>query len=97
MVRHYWEQSSKPDRRHVKGVSNTKACPHLTYPMSIARKNSRVRGEILEVKKPSRQAEQGSQSGKGEVGQVIMVQAYEFRSSLVQVGRNLSLKTFHNA
>lgn len=84
-------------QRHFKAVSNTKACQHLTYPMSIARKNSRVRGEILEVEKPSRQPEQGSQSGKGEDGQVIMVQAYEFKSSLVQVGRNLSLKTFYNA
>lgn len=97
MAQHYWEQSNKPDRRDFNAVSNTKACPHLTYPMSLARKNSRVRGEILEVKKPSRQAEQGPQSGKGEVGRVITVRAYEFRSGLVQVGRNLSLKTFHNA
>lgn len=70
MVQHYWEESSKPDRGHFRAVSNSKACPHLTYPMSIARKNSRVREEVLEVEKPSRQSEQGSQSGKGEVGQV---------------------------
>lgn len=72
-VRRCWEWSSKPGRKHFNAVSNTKACPHLTYPIPIVGKSRAEQEERAssEVGRDSRQPEQVFLSGKGDNGQVI--------------------------
>ena len=72
-VRHCWEWSSKPSTKHFNAISNTKACPHLTYPTPIVGKKRAEQEEraSLEVGRASRQPEQGSLGGKGDNDQVI--------------------------
>lgn len=67
------EQRNKPNRKHFNAISNTKACPHLPYLMPIVGKKRAEQADTegLEVKRASRQPEQGSPSGKGDNSQVI--------------------------
>lgn len=65
----YWEWRNKPNRKRYHAISNTKACPHLTYPMPTVWKNKaeQKQGESSEVGRAPRQPGQGSPGGEGVI------------------------------